>query len=84
MEKADSPAMVKAGLNILKILKEFLNPDQIPILACDPIFAVCRKIQWTFLQTHGEDKFLVMFSGLHIEKGLWGARRKLVKGSESF
>ncbi len=32
-------------------------------------------------QTHGEDKFLIMFGGLHIEKALWCALGKLLKGS---
>lgn len=43
LEKADSPAMVKHGMDILKGITEHLNPEQTPVLACDcPIFAVSR------------------------------------------
>ena len=82
LEKADSPAMVKHGLDILKCITEFLNVGQIPVLACDcPIFAICKKIQWCLPHTHGEDKILIMFGGLHIEKALWNALGSLLSGS---
>ena len=82
LEKADSPAMVKHGLDLVKKITDFLNPGQIPVLACDcPIFILCKKIQWNFPQTHGEDKFLIMFGGLHVEKALWTALGKILNGS---
>ena len=34
-EKADSPAMIKHGMHVIKGITEFLNPEQIPVLACD-------------------------------------------------
>ncbi len=38
-------------------------------MTCDcPIFAKAKFIQWTW---PGEDKFVVMFGGLHIEMTLW-------------
>ena len=41
-------------------------------MACDcPIFAKAKFIQWTWPTTHGEDKFVVMFGGLHLEMGMW-------------
>lgn len=74
MEKADSPAMVKHGMSIVKDTTAFLNPGQIPVLACDcPIFAMCKYTQWKYPMTLGEDKFIVMFGGLHLEKALWTA-----------
>ena len=82
LEKADSPAMVEHGLDLVKKITDFLNPGQIPVLACDcPIFILCKKIQWNFPQTHGEDKFLIMFGGLHVEKALWTALGKFLNGS---
>ena len=82
LEKADSPAMVKHGLDLVKGITDFLNPGQIPVLACDcPIFILCKKIQWNFPLTHGEDKFLIMFGGLHVEKALWTALGKILNGS---
>jgi hypothetical protein len=80
MEKADSPAIVKHGMDILKKITKHLNPGQTPVLACDcPIFAFYKKIQWNFPQSHREDKFVVMFGGLYLEKGLWTALWKYLR-----
>ena len=46
----------------------FLNPSQVPIIAADqPIYAVAKKVQWHWPEFYGEDKFVIMFGGLHIE-----------------
>ena len=51
-------------------------------MACDcPIFAVAKQIQWNVPEFFGENKFLVMFCGLHLEKGLWNALGDLLDGS---
>ena len=71
-EKTDSPAMIKHGMHVIKGITEFLNPGQIPVLACDcPIFARAKYIQWTWPTQYGEDKFVVILGGLHIELVLW-------------
>ena len=45
-----------------------LNPDQTPVVAFDePLFALAKKVQWTWPQSHGEEKFVIMFGGLHTE-----------------
>lgn len=81
-EKADTPAMIKHGMEIIKKTTHFLNPQQVPVMACDcPIFAVAKQIQWSFPELLGEDKFLVMFGGLHLEKGMWTALGDLLEGS---
>ena len=61
-EKADTPAMIKHAMDILRKATNFLNPGQIPVMACDcPIFAKTKFIQWTWPTTHGEDSFVIMF-----------------------
>ncbi|MES9881369.1 MAG: hypothetical protein ABW185_10860, partial [Sedimenticola sp.] len=71
-EKADTPAMIKHGMNVIRSVTEFLHPGQVPVMACDcPIFAKAKYIQWTWPNSHGEDKFVVMFGGLHLEMALW-------------
>jgi hypothetical protein len=81
-EKAGSPAMVKHGMNIIKTITNYVNPGQIPVIACDcPIFAMCKYIQWYCPSSLGEDKFVVMFGGLHLEKGLWTALGTLLDSS---
>ncbi len=71
-DKADSPAMIKHAMDILKDVTSFLHPGQMPVMACDcPIFAKAKFIQWTWPATYGESEFLVMFGGLHLEMGMW-------------
>ena len=81
-EKADTPSMVKHGMETIKKTTHFINPQQVPVMACDcPIFAVAKQIQWRFPEVLGENKFIVMFGGLHLEKGLWNALGDLLEGS---
>ena len=32
-----------------------------------PLYTLAKQIQWSWPASHGEDKFVVMFGGLHIE-----------------
>ena len=71
-EKADFPAIVRQGMNLLKIITEFLNLDHIPIIAYDClIFSLYKYIQWQWPEDFSENKFIVMLGGLHAEKVLW-------------
>ena len=36
-----------------------------------PLSDLTRKMQWTFPDILGEDKFVVMLGGLHIEMAFW-------------
>ena len=64
--------MIKHAMDILQRVTTYLHPGQIPVMACDcPIFAKAKFIQWTWPATYGEDVFLVMFGGLHLEMGMW-------------
>eukprot|EP00794_Sanderia_malayensis_P019361 gene19361-21281_t len=74
--------MIRHGMSLLKGITQFLNPGQVPVLACDcPIFAQCKYIQWRWPNEYSEDRFLIMFGGLHIEKALWSAIRDLLESS---
>ena len=67
-EQTKSVAMVKHAMNMIKRTTDHLNPGQVPVVAADqPIFSVAKEIQWRNAETHGEDHFVVMFGGLHIE-----------------
>ena len=67
-EEAKSPSMIKHALNVVKQAVEFLNPNQVPVVACDqPLYATAKLVQWNYPKTHGEEKFLIMFGGLHVE-----------------
>ena len=53
---------------IVKETVQHLNPGQVPVLATDQtLFALAKQIQWTWPDTLGENHFIIMFGGLHIE-----------------
>ena len=59
-----------------------LNPGQIPAITMDhPLFALAKTIQWSFLNTHGEDQFLIMSGGLHIEMAAFKVLGNWLEGS---
>lgn len=81
-EKAATPAMIKHGMDVLKQTINFINPHQIPVIALDqPLFAIAKMVQWKWPQTHGEDKYVVMFGGLHLEMALWNTLGDLLESS---
>ena len=46
----------------------YCNLDQIPVITTDqPIFEVLKQAQWQWPEQYGEDKFVIMFRGLHIK-----------------
>lgn len=68
LECAHSVTMIHHAMNVVKAATEYLNPSQVPVLVMDqPLFAIAKTIQWNFPATHGEDKYVIMFEGLHIE-----------------
>ncbi|ELU07992.1 hypothetical protein CAPTEDRAFT_216620 [Capitella teleta] len=70
-ENAHSCAMIKHSMDVIKASVNRLNPGQTPIIAFDqPLFALAKQIQWSYAETHGEDQFVIMFGGLHIEMTL--------------
>ena len=71
-EKAATAAMVKHGMNVLREAIQFLNPGQLPVIALDaPLYALAKFVQWHWPHTHGEDQYVVMFGGLHVEMAVW-------------
>ena len=74
--------MIKHGVNVLRWATEYLNPGQIPVMTFDtPLFALAKFIQWKWPDTHGEDKFVTMLGGLHIEMAMWKTYGDYLDGS---
>ena len=74
--------MIMHGIDSLIEITDYLNPGQIPVLACNcPIFAKCKCILWKYPEKYGEDKLIIMFGGLHLEIGLWIALGDLLASS---
>ena len=71
-EKADTPAMIRHSMNVIRSVTDFLSPGKIPVIACDcPLFSKAKYIQWAWPGTYGEDKIVMMFGGLHLEMAMW-------------
>ena len=67
-EEAASAAMIRHAIDVISQAINFLNPGQVPIIACDqPLYAIAKKIQWNWPSTYGEKKSVIMLGGLHIE-----------------
>ena len=70
VENAHSVAIILHAMNVIKSTVQHVNPGQVPVITLDqPLFAIAKQIQWNWPSTHGEDQFLVMLGGLHIEMG---------------
>lgn len=51
-------------------------------MACDqPLFVLAKQIKWEWPEIYGEDKFVVMFGGLHIDMAAFKLLGDLLKGS---
>ena len=67
-DKAASPAMIKHTMETVKEHTEFINAGQIPILGADqPLYVICKELQWQFPERFGKDKFVMQLGALHIE-----------------
>ena len=52
----------------IKDAVHILNPGQVPVITADqPIYAIAKQIQWKWPDEYGEEHFVIMFCGLHIE-----------------
>lgn len=68
LDNANSVAMIRHSMDIVMAAVQHLNPGQTPVLTADqPLYALVKKIQWTWPVKYGEDHFVAMLGGLHIE-----------------
>ena len=68
-DQANSVAMIRHSMGVIKTAVDILNPGQVPVITADqPLYTLAKQIQWNWPQTHGEDYFVILFAGFHIEK----------------
>ena len=80
-DSAHSVAMIKHSMIVAKKAIQYLNPDQVPVIAMDqPLYALAKQIQWTWPEL-GEESFVVMLGGLHIEMAMLTMIGKWLEGS---
>ena len=81
-EVAHSEAMIYHSMKVVKQAVRLLNSNQTPVIAMDqPLFAITKRIQWNLPTDYGEDKFVIMFGGLHIEMAALKVLGDLLDGS---
>ena len=81
-EKAASACMMKHTMEIVKENTEFINPRQTPVVGADqPLYAICKQLQWKFPDSLGEDKFVMQLGTLHIEDKCHQMMGKMLQGS---
>jgi len=74
--------MVKHGMNVILQATEHISPAQVPVSNMDqPLYAIGEKIQWSRPLQYGEEKYVVMMGGLHIEMALLSAMGDWLNGS---
>lgn len=67
-ESAHTVAMIRHSMDVVKRAVVHLNAGQTPVLTFDqPLFTLAKQIQWKWPEKYGEEKFVIMFGGLHIE-----------------
>ncbi|KAK3923417.1 Envelopment polyprotein [Frankliniella fusca] len=67
-EYAASAAMMRHTLEVVGKAVAKVNSEQIPVVVGDqPLYALLKQVQYTFPDTHGENKYFIMMGGLHIE-----------------
>ena len=69
-------------LSVIRNAFEHLNLGQIPVTTFDqPFYAIAKRTQWQWPETHGESKHVVMLGGPHIEMALWNTMGDILQGS---
>ena len=82
LENAHSVAMILHSMNVIKSAVQYINPVQTPVITLEqPLFAVAKQIQWNWPASHGENQFVIMLGGLHIEMAAFKVLGNWLDGS---
>ena len=69
-------------MSVVRKAVQFLNPGKIPVVTFDqPLCAIAKQVQWNWPEQFGEDQFVVMLGGLHIEMAAFKALGGWLDGS---
>ena len=71
-EESKSGARIRHSVDVIKKAVGHVNPGQTPVETFDQsLFALPKQIQWCWHNRYGEEQFIIMLDGLHIEMALW-------------
>ena len=69
-------------MDIIKQITNQVNPGQTPVLTLDqPLYAIAKRIQWKWPEQYGEQKYVVLMGGLHIEMAMLKVIGEWLEGS---
>ena len=81
-DQAKSVAMIRHSMDVVRKSVEIINPGQVSIITVDqPLYTLAKQIQWSWPDTYGENHFVVVFGGLHIEMTILKVLGDLLEGS---
>ena len=61
-------AMIHHSIYVIKQGVQELNPSQVPVITLDqPLYSIAKRIQWNWPEKYGENHFVIILGGLHIE-----------------
>ena len=70
-------------MNVLRQAIQLFNPGQIFATAVDAhLNALAKYVQWNWRETLGEDQYVVVLGGPHIEQTMWKTLGDYLEGSE--
>ena len=66
-----SLALVKHDMDVIAEDTKYVNHGKVPVLTVyQPLFAIAKKIPWSWPDVYGDSKYVVMMGGLHNETAL--------------
>ena len=81
-DKVASPSMIQHAMQLTMQGRLFLNPGQTGVIGADqPLYAIAKQLQWTFPESVGGDKLVMMLGALHIEDKIHQMTGKLLRDS---
>lgn len=67
-EESKSFAMIRHSMDVIKQAVQELKPGQVPVITVDqPLYTISKLIQWNWPESYGENHFIIILGGLHIE-----------------
>lgn len=81
LENAHSVTMILHSMNVIKSAVQYNNPGQTAVTFDQPLFAIAKQIQWNWPASHGENQFVIMLGGLHIEMAAFKVLGNWLDGS---
>ena len=80
-DQAKSVAMIRHSMDVYRKAGEIINPGLVSIITVyQPLYTIAKQIQWSWPDTYGENHFVVIFTGLHIEMTIFKVLSDLLEG----